>query len=80
MLTNTIVGISHTVEEGFLLQFAGTSGVQYFVETTTNLMPPVVWEAMPGSTVLVTEATGAWAHSFTNAADRSFFRSSVVDP
>ena len=38
----------------FTLQFVGTTGVAYYVQTTTNLLPPGPGRAMVGSTNTVT--------------------------
>jgi len=64
----------------YVLEFVGTPGVEYFVEATTNLLPPTVWEALPGSTNQITDSEGEWDHVLTNQARRQFFRSSVVTP
>jgi hypothetical protein len=56
--TNYNAGITHHGGGIFTLQFVGTVGAVYYVETTTNLIPPTVWEALPGSTNLVTDPDG----------------------
>ncbi len=76
--TNVVTGITYDGGEVFTLEFVGTMGVEYFVESTTNLLPPAVWEALHGSTNLVTDPTGQWSHILTNDAAQQFFRSVVV--
>ena len=78
--TNYIESITHNGGGIFTLQCVGTMGVQYFVEAVTNLAQPIIWEAMPGSTNLVTDPAGLWDHTLTNQAVQQFFRSSVVTP
>ncbi len=36
------------------------------MQTTTNLVPPIQWLAMAGSTNTVTNANGLWLHTITN--------------
>jgi hypothetical protein len=78
--TNYIVGITDNGGGTFTLQFVGTMGVQYYVQGTTNLVPPLVWEAVVGSTNTVTNTNGLWNHLVTNDGPRRFYRSAVVTP
>lgn len=55
-------------------------GVTYYVQTTTNLLPPVIWDAMVGSTTTVTNASGLWSYTGTNSSRLQFFRSAVTAP
>ena len=78
--TNYIAGIANNGSEIYTLQFVGTMGVQYYVQTTTNLVPPIVWEALAGSTNTVANTNGLWSHTVTNSGGRRFFRSAVAAP
>ena len=78
--TNYIAGISDNGSGVYTLQFVGTMGVQYYVETTSSVVPPVVWEAMVGSTNTVTHTNGLWIHVVTNSNGQQFFRAAAVTP
>jgi hypothetical protein len=78
--TNYVVGIVDHGGGTFTLQFVGTVGVPYYVETTTNLIPPITWEAVSGSTNVVTSTNGLWDHAVTNVGRQQFFRSAVATP
>jgi glucosylceramidase len=78
--TNYIADIKDNGSGTYTLQFVGTIGVRYYVETTTNLVPPIVWEAMAGSTNTVANTNGLWSHTVTNTSGQGFFRAAVVGP
>jgi hypothetical protein len=78
--TNYVVGIADNGGGTFILQFLGTPGVSYFVQSTTNLMPPIVWEAVLGSTNTVTQTNGLWGHTVTNTGGQRFYRAAVAMP
>ncbi len=78
--TNYITGISVNGGGVYTLDMAGTAGMTYYVQTTTNLMLPVVWEALVNSTNTVTNASGAWSYTGTNNSGQQFFRSAVASP
>jgi len=78
--TNRIVGITDNGGGTYMLQFVGTVGVDYYVQSTTNLLPPIVWEAVSGSTNLITNTNGLWGHTVTNTAPLRFYRSAAVNP
>lgn len=78
--TNYIAGITDGGGGTFTLQFVGTMGVQYFIQTTPNLVPSIVWEAVVGSTNTVTNPNGLWGYTITNTAGQQFFRASVATP
>jgi hypothetical protein len=77
--TSYISRLTHDGDGTYTLRVAGTVGVEYFVEATTSLMAPEVWEAVPGSTHLVTESHEQWEVIVTaQEPDFWFFRSAVV--
>ena len=78
--TNYVAGMTDNGSGTYTLQFVGTMGVQYYVQTTTNLVPPFVWEAVVGSTNTVTNTNGLWNHMVTNNGPQRFYRSAVVNP
>jgi hypothetical protein len=78
--TNYIAGITNDGGGTFTLQFIGTPGVNYYVEATTNLTPPVVWEALAGSTNTVGHTNALWGHTVTNSGPHRFFRAAAVAP
>jgi glucosylceramidase len=78
--TNHVVGIIDNGGGTFTLQFVGTVGVPYYVEATTNLIPPITWEAVSGSTNVVLSPDGLWDHVVTNVGWQQFFRSAVATP
>lgn len=73
--TNFVAGITGNSNDTFTLNFVGTAGVSYFVQMTTNLMPPVSWQPLSGSTNEVTNASGTWFFTVTNSGPRRFYRS-----
>ena len=78
--TNYVAGITDAGGGRFTLHFVGTMGVQYFVQTTTRLAPPISWETLAGSTNTVTNADGVWLCTVTNTIPQRFYRSVVVTP
>jgi hypothetical protein len=79
-MTNYILGITDDGGGVFTLQFAGTTGVDYYVQSATNLLPPILWEPLAGSTNTVTNASGIWSHTISNQGPQRFYRSVVVTP
>lgn len=74
-----IYKLTHDDDCIYTLRIAGAVGVEYYLEATTNLMPPVVWAAVPGSTHLVTESHGQWEVVVTaEEPDFWVFRSAVA--
>ena len=78
--TNYIAGITKTADELFSIEFIGTTGVTYHVQMATSLLPPVLWENVPNSIKVVTNATGAWQHVISATGAQRFFRSAVATP
>lgn len=66
----------------YTLRIVGMVGVEYVLEATTNIMPPVAWATVPGSTYLVTEPHGQWEVLVTAKEEEDFwfFRLAVVTP
>jgi aryl-phospho-beta-D-glucosidase BglC (GH1 family) len=77
---NAIVGIVNKGNGTFRIDFAGTAGGQYYVQTTTNLAPPIHWEALAGSTNTVTNLDGMWTCTITNTGLLRFYRSVAILP
>jgi aryl-phospho-beta-D-glucosidase BglC (GH1 family) len=78
--TNRIVGITGMGGGAYSLQFIGTPGVGYYVEAATNLVPPVLWAPIVGSTNTVAATNGVWSHIVTNNALQRFYRSATLSP
>jgi hypothetical protein len=78
--TNNIVNITNNGNGTFMLTFAGTVGAEYCVETTTNLISPVDWQPLSGSTNTVTNGNGLWFYTATNSDQQRYFRSVVAYP
>ena len=78
--TNYIVGITGDGGGAYTLQFIGTLGVKYCMQTTTNLAPPILWEAVARTTNTVTNVSGLWVSTVTNTGVQRFYRSAVVSP
>jgi hypothetical protein len=79
-MTNRVVGFTDEGEGRFTLRFIGTVGSEYVVQTTTNLSPPIVWDALAGSQHTVTNLDGTWAQTISNDVPRRFYRSAEVLP
>jgi hypothetical protein len=78
--TNAIVGITRNGNGTSTIQFVGTVGVAYYVQTTTNLTSPIVWNPLAGSTNTVVNLNGTWSVLITNSLPVQFYRSAVVNP
>jgi hypothetical protein len=79
--TNHVLGITDNGGGAYTLQFVGTTGVKYYVQCSTNLVPPILWEAVSGSTNTVTHTSGLWGHTITNSGgNQCFFRAAAVAP
>jgi hypothetical protein len=78
--TNYIAGITDSGNGTYLLQFVGTIGVPYYAQTTTNLVPPIVWDAVVGSTNTVTNIDGLWNLTVSNTSQQRFYRSRAINP
>jgi hypothetical protein len=73
--------LTHDGDGIYTLRVVGTVGVEYYLEATTSLEPPVVWASVPGSTHLVTESHEQWEVVVTvEDPDFCFFRSAEVTP
>jgi hypothetical protein len=78
--TNYVAGITDHGGGSYTLRFIGTPGVTYCVQAATNLVPPITWQAIPGSTHTVTSSEGLWGYALTNPGPQHFFRAAVVVP
>jgi hypothetical protein len=78
--TNYVAGIINVGQGVFTLAFVGTAGVQYYVQTATNLAGPANWQIVPGSTNPVVNAGGTWTYTVTNADQQRYYRSAAVVP
>lgn len=78
--TNHITGIVVNSSGIYTLDVEGMVGVSYYVQSTTNLSSPLVWEAVDGSTNTVTNTNGLWSYTGTNSSHQLFFRSKVATP
>ena len=78
--TNFIFGIINAGGGTYLINFVGMNGGQYYVQSTTNLMPPINWETLAGSTNTVTNSNGAWTYAITNSSNQQFYRSAAILP
>jgi hypothetical protein len=76
--TNAVQFMTDNKNGTFTLGFVGTVGVTYCVQMATNLTPPVYWQALAGSTNLLTNSSGLWFYTSTNSAPQSYFRSAVA--
>jgi autotransporter-associated beta strand protein len=61
------------------LNFTGTPGANYFIESTTNLTPPIVWTALSTNTA---DETGAFNFIDTDATNNAqrFYRAETQQP
>jgi uncharacterized delta-60 repeat protein len=62
-----------SVGNGLTLQFTGAPNYPYVLQSTTNLVPPVVWQSVLTNT---SAADGSWSWSVTNLLDtpKCFYR------
>jgi endoglucanase len=78
--TNAVLNMTDNKNGTFTLNFLGTVGVMYCVQTATNLTPPVYWLALAGSTNTVTNSSGLWSCTSTNSGSQRYYRSVVAYP
>jgi endoglucanase len=78
--TNNIVGITSDGNGVFRFTLAGTVGATYCVQSSTNLIPPIIWQTLPGSTNIVTNSSGLWFYVVTNSDQQRYYRSAVASP
>lgn len=76
--TNAVLNMTDNKNGTFTLNFLGTVGVTYCVQTATNLTPPVYWLALAGSTNTVTNSSGLWSCTSTNSGSQRYYRSAVT--
>jgi uncharacterized delta-60 repeat protein len=65
--------VPQSVGNGLTLQFTGTPNYPYALQSTTNLVPPTVWQSVLTNT---SAADGTWSWSVTNLLDtpKCFYR------
>jgi hypothetical protein len=78
--TNYVAGITNVGTGVFALNFVGTPGMQYYVQTATCLVAPIQWQTVPGSTNLASNAGGTWTYTVTNADTQRYYRSAAIVP
>jgi aryl-phospho-beta-D-glucosidase BglC (GH1 family) len=78
--TNAALNMTDNKNGTFTLNFLGTVGVTYCVQTATNLTPPVYWLALAGSTNTVTNSSGLWSCTSTNSGSQRYYRSVAAYP
>lgn len=78
--TNAVLNMTDNKNGTFTLNFLGTVGVTYCIQTATNLTPPVYWLALAGSTNTVTNSSGLWSCTSTNSDSQRYYRSVVAYP
>ena len=77
--TNYVAGITYSGGI-FELELVGTEGVAYYLQSTTNLLPPSVWDPVIGSTNVVTNTNSTWALTVTNDGPQRFYRPTPATP
>jgi len=71
-----IMGITRPSANSVGLDFAGIPNTTYFVQATTNLSPPVVWQTVSTN---VSDANGRWSYTgSTLNSSRRFYRASLL--
>ena len=72
-LPPVIAGVAANPDGSFTLNLAGTPGSTYVLETTTNLVPVIVWLPIATNTL---DASGAWQFTDPQAASfqQQFYR------
>ena len=78
--SNGIAGITNNGNGTFKITFAGTVGTAYYVQSATNLPPPIVWSPEAGSTNTVTNGNGQWFYTVTNTKPQRYYRSVTANP
>jgi endoglucanase len=78
--TNYIAQIAKVGNDAFTVSFVGTPGAEYYVQTTTDIAPPIAWQTLANSTNVVTNANGGWVYNVTNTDARRFYRSVAIEP
>ena len=79
-LTNMVINMTDNKNGTFTLNFQGTAGAMYYVQTATNLTPPINWLIAVESTNTVTNSNGTWSYTSTNSGSQRFYRSVVASP
>jgi len=71
-----LTGITRNADGTMTVQFAGTPGQPYHIETATNLDPPIVWQVLSGSATNAPPG-GLWQFTDQQATNypQQFYRS-----
>jgi hypothetical protein len=77
--TNSILGLTNNLDGTLTLSLQGTPQAQYYLLATADLATPG-WAALAGSTNTVTNVSGLWFYTVTNANSQQFYRSAAVAP
>jgi autotransporter-associated beta strand protein len=78
-VTNLILSIVNNGDETYDLDVQGTPSAVYYLETTSDLTPPISWTIVPGSTNTASSGDGTWSAT-VSAAPPAYFRSKAVNP
>jgi len=71
-----IIGITRPSDNSVRLDFAGVPNTTYFLQATSNLSPPVVWQTVSTN---VSDANGRWSYTgSTLNSSRRFYRASLL--
>jgi autotransporter-associated beta strand protein len=70
---NGVLAITNNLNGTFKLTLVGTPGAYYYMVTQTNVAQPMAnWAVVAGSTNLVTDPSGVWYFTATNAGPRYY--------
>jgi hypothetical protein len=76
--TNAVLAITNNLNGTFKLTVVGTPGAYYYVVAQTNVTQPLAnWAVVAGSTNVVTDFSGVWYFTATNAAPQ-YYRVAAV--
>ena len=65
----------------FTLTFVGTPQAEYYLLASSDVTAPMTtWTILTGSTNAVTDVSGVWQFTVTNAAPQRYCRSTAVVP
>ena len=78
--TNYFAGITDNGAGIFTLRLVGTLGARYYMQAATNLLSPITWVTVAGSTNTVTNSNGQWSFTVTNNKPQSYYRSTATSP
>jgi hypothetical protein len=77
--TNALVSMANNRNGTFTLTFVGTPQADYYVVASTNVAAKMTnWLPLAGSTNTVTNVSGLWQVTITNAGSRQYYRGAAV--